>query len=251
MEETGDENPGFYARKDLSMEQDRKSEVIEEIIGAEWPMFHTVNGEDRADCQENPAVFRAMRGAQFRAWTEEACESYLADLRRAQAEGRNLAREKYIRMMRTTDPEGYAAFAAELPPVSEEKARLVSAVWAHMLEETEAMREKYPAVALGGRPLRAGEEGEAGDWASIETYQTGELLTYSEETLRALLAHIEALKKQGRSLAFEIQENSVMAMGYPSMEAAEKAIAYQVIQALGGGECTTCGATLDNAMSQG
>ena len=59
-----------------------------------------------------------------------------------------------------------------------------------MLAQTERLREKYPAVALGGRPLRASEETEG--WASIETYQCGELATYSEKTLAALLEHITA-----------------------------------------------------------
>ena len=108
-----------------------------------------------------------------------------------------------------------------------------------MLSQTERMREKYPAVALGGRPLHASEETEG--WASIETYQTGELATYSEKTLAALLAHIEALEAEGKDLARMIQENSLAAMGYQSLEDAERAMAFQFIQQMGGGECTTCG----------
>ena len=218
------------------MEQQK---IIENILEKEWPMFHSVNGDTRVDCQEDRRVFEAMRRAQFAAWSPEAAESYLRDLEAAEQAGRNLVREKYIRMMQSTDPQGYEAFRGELPPLSEAQTRLIDEIWAILLEQTERMRETYPAVALGGRPLRAEEETEG--WASIETYQTGELATYSEATLRALLRHAEALKREGKDLAYLIQENSVAAMGYRSMEDAERAIAFQFIQDMGGGECTSCG----------
>jgi len=209
------------------------NETINQIISLEWPMFHNVNGDDRDGCQENPETFAAMRRAQFSAWSEQAVGSYLNDLQTAQSEGRNLVREKYIRMMKSTDPEAYEAFKDSLPPVGEEKAALVAELWTHFLAQTERVRAKYPAIALGGRPLRASEENHQG-WASIETYQTGELLTYSEDTLRALLARITSLEAQGVDMIMEIQKNSVLCMGYQTMEEAEKAIAWQIIQSMGG-----------------
>ena len=215
-------------------------EITGKIVGKEWPMFRTVNGEDHVSCQEDRSMFERMRRAQFLAWSEDAAECYLRDLEQAEAAGRNLAREKYIRMMKSTDPEMYETFAPELPALTAEQSSLIAEIWEHMLEQTERMREKYPAVALGGRPLRAEEE--AGNWTSIETYQTGELATYSEETLRALLAHIKALEAEGIDLAFEIQKNSITAMGYGSMDEAEKAISFRYIQSMGGGECERCGA---------
>ena len=214
-------------------------EIIQKIIEKEWPMFHSVNGEDRVDCQEDRRVFEAMRRAQFVAWSPEAAASYLQDLESAEQSGRNLVREKYIRMMKSTDPRGYEAFRQELPALSEEQKQLIAAIWVELLEQTERLREQYPAVALGGRPLRASEETDG--WASVETYQTGELATCSEATLRALLEHVNALKKEGKDLARLIQENSVTAMGYRSLEDAERDIAFRYIQDLGGGECTKCG----------
>lgn len=216
-----------------------QKQLIERIIALEWPMFHMVNGENRASCQENEAVFRAMRGAQFRAWSGRALECYLADLEAAQAAGRSLVREKYIWMMADTDPEGFAHFKEELPALSGEQERLIAALWERFLAQTERLRQEFPAVALGGRPLLAQDAG-PGD-TSIETYQVGELKTYSEATLGALLEHTLALEAQGVDLARLIQENSVTAMGYPSMAEAEKAMAYAVIQQMGGGECTSCG----------
>ena len=57
----------------------KQSEMIDAIVKLEWPMFNTVNGEDRTDCQENPGTFDAMRRAQFDAWSEEAVAAYLRD----------------------------------------------------------------------------------------------------------------------------------------------------------------------------
>ena len=214
-------------------------ELIEKIIGLEWPMFHQVNGEDRADCQENEAVFRAMRGAQFWAWSRRALECYLADLEAAKAAGRSLVREKYIWMMADTDPEDFAYFKGELPPLSGEQERLIAALWERFLAQTERMREKFPAVALGGRPLLAKDAG-PGE-TSIETYQIGEWKTCSEATLAALLEHTLELEGQGVDLVWRIQENSVAAMGYPTLEAAERETARSVLCQMGGSECSRCG----------
>ena len=218
-----------------------KTELIDAILEKEWPMFHNVNGEDRTDCQNDYPVFQIMRRAQYKAWSAEALEAYLTDVTAAAAAGRNLAREKYIRMMESTDPRGYAAFCGELPEVSENARALCEQIWAKMLAQTERMRENYPVLALGGRPLHASEERDG--WASIETYQKSELLTYSEPTLRALLANIEALEAEGKDFVFMVQENTVLDQGFPTMAAAEKAMAEQILRELnieiGGGGC--CG----------
>ena len=223
--------------------------LLDKIVEKEWAMFEAVNGADHVSCQEDRPTFEAMRRAQFSAWSRAAAESYLRDLEAAEAQGRNLVREKYIRMMESTQPEGYEAFKGELPALSEAQEALVKELWGHFLAQTERMREKYPAVALGGRPLHANEERDG--YASIETYQVGELKTYSEETLRALLSHMEALEEEGVDLAFQIQRNSVTCMGYETMEDAERAIAFQLIQQFGGGECTSCGYYADRMETMG
>ena len=220
-----------------------KTALIDAILEKEWPMFHNVNGDERTDCQNDYPVFQIMRRAQYKAWSDEALEAYLADVTAAAAEGRNLAREKYIRMMESTDPKGYAHFCGELPPVSDEKRALADAIWAKMLAQTERMRGDYPILALGGRPLHASEERDG--WASIETYQKSELLTYSEATLRALLANIEALEAEGRDFVYMVQENTVLDQGWPTMAEAEKAMAAQILKEMnieiGGGGCCCCG----------
>ena len=217
-----------------------KDELIKQIIDKEWPMFHNVNGEDRVDCQEDPTTFYNMRTAQFKVWDEASLESYDKDLDAAQAAGRNLVREKYIWMMEHTDKEAFQAFKGELPEVSVEKDALVAEIWEIMLAQTEELRKQYPLLALGGRPLHAAEEDK---WASIETYQTSELKTYSEETLKKLLAHIKDMQAKGDDFVYKIQENSVTCLGYKDMREAEIAMMGQVMNDFGitvEPDCPTC-----------
>jgi len=208
---------------------------IQTMLEKEWGMFHNVNGDTRAGCQEDFPTFSVMRGAQYKAWDTATRESYYADLCAAEAEGRNLAREKYIRMMRNTDPQGYLAFIEELPAVSEEKEQLVKEIWALMLEETIAFRRSFPAIGSLGRPLSAKEDDRCE--TSVETYETGELYTYSEETLRRYAAHMKAEAAQGRSVVRSIQENTVLTLGYASLEAAEASAAQQLAPTVGSNCC--------------
>ena len=217
-----------------------KAELIKEIVAKEWPMFHNVNGEERVDCQEDPATFNNMRTAQFKVWDEASLESYSKDLDDAAAAGRSLVKEKYIWMMEHTDPKGFEAFKDLLPTPSEKTDKLVAEIWAIMLAQTEELRKSYPLLALGGRPLHASEEKE---WASIETYQTSELRTYSEATLEKLLAHIKAMQAKGEDFVYKIQENSVTCLGYKDMREAEIAMMGQIMGEMGitvEADCPTC-----------
>ena len=219
--------------------------LIQKIIDDEWELFHTVNGDYAVSCQNDRPTFEIMRRAQYEAWSREALELYAADLAAASAAGRNIVREKYIHMMRSTAPEDYANFAAELPPVSEEKEALVAKIWAIHAEQNERMRARYPFIALGGRP--AYKKDEIAGWPSIENYQTSELLTYSEATLRALLAHIEALTAEGKDFAYIVREKTVLGLGYPDMDTAERVMMNHVMNEMemrpGGGCC--CGGSCD------
>ena len=199
------------------MEHDRS--LLEQVIGTEWEMFRTVNGDQYVDCQEDPQTFAGMRAAQFRAWPADALRSYADDLARAKREGRNLLREKYIRMMRSTEPENYEILRRELPEDTPEKLALTEEIWQLLLPQTRALREKYPTVMQGARPLLIAEEN---GWSSVEGYQKSELMTYSAETLWALLHHIRALTLEGRSFAAEVEENTVGFYGFQSLQEAEE-----------------------------
>ena len=208
-----------------------REERIRDIVAKEWEMFHSVNGDDRADCQDDYAGFVSMRTAQYSFWDDATLESYHGDVTRAAESGRNLAREKYIRMMRHADPEGYARFAPELPAVEPEAAELVEELWTHMLEQTRRFRDRYPGLGVMGRPLLSDADDEV--VTSVQTYETGELMTYSPETLRRYRDHLLALEARGVDLVHQIQEQSILCLGYPSLEAAERAAYDQVFKSLG------------------
>ena len=122
--------------------------LLEQIAEKEWKMFQAVNGSDRVSCQEDEGTFKAMRRAQFSAWSPEAAESYLRDLEAAEAQGRNLLREKYIRMMASTQPEGYAAFCGELPQLTPEQEALTAELWKRFLVQTERFAVQFVGFAL-------------------------------------------------------------------------------------------------------
>ena len=167
-----------------------KQALIDAILEKEWPMFHNVNGEERTDCQNDFPVFQIMRRAQYKAWSAEALEAYLADITAAEAEGRNLAREKYIRMMESTDPRLYETFRGELPEVSEEKRALCEAIWAKMLVRQAPARrggadrlglhrdlsEKRASDLLRGHPPGASRQhrGAGGRGEGLRLYGAGE-----------------------------------------------------------------------------
>ena len=196
---------------------------IDKIIRLEWKMFSTVNeGGPKASCQEDPVTFEGMRRAQFSAWSDEAVMCYLNDVEIAAAEGRNLAMEKYIHMMKTTVPVQYSKLVENIELPSHTAIETADRITEKMIKQTESLFSEYPYVSGSGRPLYSAADFQG--TVSVETYQKGELYTYSEATLNALWKHICALEEEGQSLAKMILENSVKFYGYKSLEEAENAM---------------------------
>ncbi|MDR3278128.1 MAG: DUF4125 family protein [Oscillospiraceae bacterium] len=218
-------------------------EVIDQIVFLEWSMFQSVNEESgvRAECQDDYDTFDGMRRGQFEAWSQDAAESYLKDLMVAAQTERNLISEKYIRMMKPTAPARYETLAAALVKPSPRAQTAANEISEKLLTQTSALFAKYPYVSGSGRPLRSSAD--FSGVVSIETYQLGELLTYSERTLLALRGHLLALEEEGRSLAEEILLNSVKFYGYKTLaeaEASAKAHAEEEVVEISYG-CEACG----------
>ncbi len=196
------------------------ADVVDKIVLLEWDMFRAVNeGGPRALCQEDRLTFEGMRRAQFLCWSPDAAASYLEDLESAVSEGRNLVNEKYIHMMEYSAPDLYEALKRTIPLPGDSQIKLAKEISDKMLDETAALYEKYPFVSGCGRPLRSEED--ASGITSVETYQLGELLSYSEKTLTLLKAHLMKLAEEGSSLAKNILEKSVGYYGYATLEDAE------------------------------
>lgn len=196
--------------------------IIDKIISLEWDMFQAVNeGGPRADCQDDRLTFEGMRRGQFESWSKSVCASYLDDLLNAILDGRNLITEKYIHMMKYSSPIQYDALKINIQMPVEKAEILAQEISDKLLEQTVDLFKDYPYVSGSGRPLRS-----ISDFTgvtSIETYQLGELLTYSANTLTILKTYLLNLEQNGKALARMILENSVKHYGYKTLEAAEAA----------------------------
>ncbi|MCL2557368.1 MAG: DUF4125 family protein [Treponema sp.] len=197
--------------------------LIDKVIDKEWIMFQRVNEESgsRASCQEDRHTFNGMRRAQFEAWSQEALESYFNDLTLAALAGRNLLKEKYIHMMKATAPADYELLLPQVAMPTAETAALASRLSNKIVEQAKEVHGKYAQVAKFGRPIDASQDNNGE--TSIETYQMGEMLTYSKKTLVALSLHIEALEKVGVLFAQALLENTVKFYNYNSLAEADAA----------------------------
>lgn len=203
-----------------------KNAKIGEILDLEWEMFRSVNGDAiTSGCQNNRLEFTAMRGGQFEAWSEACLDSYLEDLKQAKNDKRNLLREKYILMMEETQPREYEFLKAHLHDITEEKQQLAKEVNAEMIAQTAKLREDYPTLGKYGRPLYSSQDRVY--VTSIETYQYGELRTYSMRTLHLLQEHMHSLNEQGISFAELVQENTFRSYGYQTLAEASEALEKQ------------------------
>ncbi|MDR2108796.1 MAG: DUF4125 family protein [Coriobacteriales bacterium] len=209
-----------------------KSETIDAIVAREWEMFVAVNEKNgnRAACQEDPESFTVMRRSQFAIWSEAAAASYLNDLIVAGEQGRNLLQEKYVLMMLIDAPQLTETYLPLVHLPEEGAFALADAILALMMRQTRILRQRYPYFGRRGRPLTAGDASRSE--VSIQSYQLGELLTYSEATLKLLLEQIELLESQGISIVEEILLGEMRSCGFASLEDAEKTARQQNAEAV-------------------
>ncbi len=195
------------------MHQDKgnKQSLVDRILETEWEMFQAVPTLARASCQDDPEGFSVMRGSQFMAWSVQALESYLDDLGKALASGKNLMTIKYARM------------AEQIPRVSQNPVigRIVEIQVAWQKE----LLRKYPHVIGRGRGVCDADSGPGG--TSFSRYLAGELETYSDKTLEILYGDILRHLENNENMSERIYRHMARNMGYKSLEEAEKSSASQ------------------------
>lgn len=196
---------------------------MEEIIQLEWELFQQVQNEGgRASCQDEYRTFHIMREAQFSQWPAELQASYLADLKAAIAEGRNLVMEKYAWMMEHTAPNQFESLRPFLTLPEAQVRRQIEEIVQIQVAWMREFVVRYPKIAGRGRPVSTQSDREY--TTSGETYLRGELYTYSPKTLRDYQAYVNQLCAEGRNLHLMITERMVQLKGYASLDDAEKRI---------------------------
>ncbi len=195
--------------------------MIGKIVEKEWVMFGNVNNvSGRASCQDDYETFHIMRESQLEAWSDEMLESYLDDLKQAEANGVNLLAEKYGYMMEYTSPIEFKQIRARLSPVTEAKKALIKEIVPVHVRWLEELAREFPKLTGNGRPIRAQQDSWRG--VSFETYLTGELCTYSERTLRAYQKHLKEVEQNGGNMNRTVLEHTVKKYGYDSLMRAEQ-----------------------------
>jgi hypothetical protein len=171
--------------------------MARQIIDIELDMFQRVKSAERSLCQEKPEAFKVMREMTHSVLSIRTLESYLDDLKRAAACGRNLLTEKYARMENLIPP-------LNTNPVIREIVR-IEAMW------MKALSERFPQ-SFQQSP------------AAFERYLSSELETYSDRTLELYLKDILPAEKEGSNLAEKRCTVLARKLGYESIGHMEKEI---------------------------
>ena len=194
-----------------------KEKIIEKILEKEWKYFSNLNNiGGRADCQDNREDFIIMRKSQWETFNEETLLSYLEDLNSKN----NPLFQKYAQMMKYNSPEEYEKIKDILEKASEEKTDLVNKIMFIYMEWEKEFFERYPIFSSMGRPLYSSEDDNIE--TSIETYLRGELLSYSEKTLKLYLNYVIDNKEKNINLAIKNMDNLARMQGFNDSDEVEE-----------------------------
>jgi hypothetical protein len=178
------------------MSEDRRR-IVEQILEIEVEMFLEVPTGEEPSCRAHLEDMQLHRRGQFAGWSRETCASYLEDLKRAKAAGRNLMTLKYARMDDL------------IPPLSENP--LISRIRERFLQWQREVLERYPNVMRGARDLD-----------DFSNYLGAELETYSDQTLELLAADAQACHRDGGNMSLEVYRFLAEQAGYASLEQMEE-----------------------------
>ena len=172
--------------------------VLAEIIERELAMFLATNNEGGVSvCQTRPDTFRAMRKMAHSAHDDDVLDSYLADLRQAEVNSRNLMVEKYARMDDRLPPLSTSPLLDEIADAEEA-----------FLHEAQT---RYPHV------IKSNGQG------MFRRYLRCELETLSDRTLELYAAQVRRAQQQGRNLVVERHDFLMRLLGKGGIDACEAA----------------------------
>ncbi len=144
-----------------------KEILIPDVVSNEWEMFtNTNNIGRRSSCQDQKGNFIASRAAYWNIFDEQVLSSYLNDLSNAK------------------DPDYIKTIKHLLGPVTDKKLNLVDSIMLIYMKWEESLISS--SLDIKNRVLY--KQYDSKDNTSVETYMSGELTSYSEETLSLILA---------------------------------------------------------------
>lgn len=194
-----------------------KEKIINKILEKEWKYFSNLNNiGGRADCQDNREDFIIMRKSQWETFNKETLLSYLEDLNLKN----NPLFQKYAQMMKYNSPEEYEKIKDILEKPTKIKINLVNEIMSIYMEWEKEFFKKYPIFSSMGRPLYSSEDNDIE--TSIETYLRGELLSYSEKTLKLYLDYIIVNKEKNMNLAIKNMDNLAKMQGFNDSDDVEE-----------------------------
>ena len=170
-----------------------REELLNEIIEIELRMFDQVRTSEPSLCKDRPGTFKVMRGMTHSVLSTKTLQSYLEDLQKAKAEGRNLLTEKYARMDNRIPP-------LKSNPIIDN----IVEIEARWMEE---LSQKYPRTFKRG--------------PGFKIYLSSELETYSDETLKLYFGDVSRAEKEGRNLTEERYTKLAKQIGYGSIDELE------------------------------
>jgi hypothetical protein len=179
--------------------RESKERIVEQILEIEVEMFLRVPTGEEPSCRAHMEDMQLHRRGQFAGWSQQTCASYLQDLRRARAAGKNLMTLKYARMDDL------------IPPLSENP--LIHQIRQRFLRWQKEVIARYPNIMRGARELD-----------DFSNYLGSELETYSDETLQLLAADVEACHRDGGNMSLEVYRFLAGQAGYASLEQMEESL---------------------------
>ncbi len=210
-----------YAEEYLQYFLLQAEKMVEEVIELEWKAFDQVeNMGGRASCQNDYGTFLIMRKSQYLSWPKPLLYSYLDDFHKANERGWNLMTEKYGRMMEHTDPNHYKNLEPYFRKHTKRDRDLVDQLVEIQVAWMESFAIEYPCMAGNARLIRSSQDTLLE--TSYETYLRGELMTYSQRTLKRYGKFILELVQSEGNLAKVIMTQTALLYGYESLEDAER-----------------------------
>lgn len=174
--------------------------IVDKIANYEWDMLRNVNAlQKNLSCRNDKYTFFLMRKGQWDVYPDTIKASYLCDIHKAVAEGRNLMVEKYGYMMAETDPAAFEQIKKELPAITPEKEALVEKILQAHRRWYEEAKRLLPETMEAGRT----DHPSSPHLASVQTYLRGELYSYGMDTLAKICAYNEEMISKGVNLVIE------------------------------------------------